>query len=141
MVINRLFFDMCVKSKFKLSELRCTRPVNFPLSKSYTYSYVFPLHINSSSQMFIIAYHDEIISHICEEKFQQYFTWTFKLELEKGKRYDMIWGGEGLFLNCLWKTCNTIKSIEQCWTNLVPYQVYDGTHYYNDFKWFKICVF
>jgi hypothetical protein len=92
MVSNCCLFDMCVKSKFKLLELGCPRPINFPLSKSYTYSYVFPLHIKSSSQMFIIAYHDEVIRHICEKKFQQYFTWTFKLELEKGRYYDMIWG-------------------------------------------------
>lgn len=74
MVINCFVFDMWVKSKFKLLKLRCPRPINFPLSKSYTYSYVLPLPINSSSQMLIIAYHDEVIIHICHEKFQQYFT-------------------------------------------------------------------
>jgi len=61
----------------------------------------------------------------------------------------MIWGGKGLFLNSLWKTSNFLhlknlqynkKNIEQGWTNLVPYQVCDGTHYYNDLKWLNICV-
>jgi len=95
MVINCLFFDMWVKSKFKLLELRCPRPINFPLSKSYTYSYVIPLRINSSSQMFIIAYHDEVINHISEKKNSTLFYWNIQIRTWKRKTlwYDL--GGQG----------------------------------------------